>query len=200
MEALYGCRDRCCRSILPAGILPVRMYSGKWYLFNRYQGKEKIDDVINPTGYLQSQAPRSFCLHPCDFSICPRVNDIGNKKILCWHFETFYAVKSTGRTLPIISVISWSVCSPTLSCYIKQNLKTDIENSRTADVMSRDYKTLLLVIYDLHCWGNDPMIKTNKRSRPKWATYPKKLVESKWSCEQWTTMTNQALLLKYIRE
>lgn len=148
-----------------------------------------------------SKAPRLFCLHCCDFSICPRMNDIGKKKNLCWHFEIFYAATSTGKTLPIISAISWSLCSPTLSCHIKQNPKTDIENSRTADVMSRNYRTLLLVIYGLHCWGNDPiLIKINKRTWPKWATHPKKLVESKRSCEQWTTMTNQALLLKYIRE
>lgn len=107
---------------------------------------------------------------------------------------------STDKTLPIISAISWSVCSPTLSCHIKRNPKTDIENSWTADVMSRDYTALLLVIYGLHCWGNDPiLIKINKRTWSKWATYPKKLVESKRICEQWTTMTNQALLLKYIR-
>lgn len=151
-------------------------------------------------GYFQRNAPRSFCLHPWDFSVCPRVNDVG-KQNLCWYFEIFYAATSTGKTWPIISSISWSVCSPTLSCHIEWNPKTDIKNSWTADVMSRDYKTLLLVIYSLHCWGNDPiLIKINKRTWPKWATCPKKLVESKQSCEQWAAMANQALLLKCIRE
>lgn len=63
-------KDRCCRSVLPASILTVRMYSGKWHWFkclDRYNQKETINDVINPTGVFQSKAPRSCCLHSCDF-------------------------------------------------------------------------------------------------------------------------------------
>lgn len=53
-----------------ASILPVRMYSGKWYWFkcsDRYHWKETINDVMNPKGVFQSKAPRSFSLHPCEF-------------------------------------------------------------------------------------------------------------------------------------
>lgn len=61
-----------------------------------------------------------------------------------------YVGTSADKTLPVTSVISCSVCSPTLSRHVKWKPKPDIEYNWKADGMSRDYITLLLVIYSLH--------------------------------------------------